>query len=160
MIDAAGIGGHGRHGRVAQQRVQRNPGAAGGQIPEGDIETGQSLIHGAGFVGLKSQNTQLAGHLAHKTAGVAPGCAQGRRQNRFGQQSATVFGAAGGEIAPGFAPAAQAVLILHAQQHGGPVVHDAEGGAHRRVNGRAENKNLSVSQGCGGRDLPHGASLA
>ncbi len=150
MINAAGVGGHGRHGRVAQQFMQRRARAPGGQIPERNVQTGQSLIHGAGLVRLKAQNVQLAGHMAHQLTGFMPGCAKRGRQHCFRQQTTTVLRATGREIAPGFAPAPKTVLILHAQQHGGPVAHDAERGAHRLINRSAQNKNFRGAQGCGG----------
>ena len=59
VVDAAGVDRHGAVTAAAQETVQGTARTAGGQIPQGDVQGGQRLGHGARFVGLQAQDGKL-----------------------------------------------------------------------------------------------------
>ena len=81
------------------------------------------------------------------------------RQHRGGEKPRAVLGAHGGIVAPDFAPAGVSLRILEAQKDARPVVHRAEGRAHRLLHRHAMDKDLGFVKGHGFLGLAPAGSL-
>src|SRR6185437_2101351 len=117
------------------------------KIPERQIDAGDGLRERPGFPGLQREHGTVLRELLKNFLGLAYGPDRRWRQN-FIDQPRAVLGTGGGEIAPGFAPAGNAVLVLDAHEYRRPVGHPAKGRDDRSRQRIAVAKRLELANLC------------
>ena len=153
-VDAARIDGHltddrrafGRRG-TGEMAPKRQAGAPRREVVHRDVEARDRLRDRAGLACLQGQHGGLERQLGPGGGRRRERSPDHERREQRLDQPGAMFRPARRKVAPRFAPAVGALLVLDAQQHGRPVEHGAEGGAYRHPHRPAQHMGFKLGDG-------------